>query len=60
MPDEPELKTKQILVNVTETMLAELDEARFVSRTASRNDWIRDAIQERLDREARKAARAEK
>ena len=59
MPDE-ELKTKQILVNVTETMLAELDEARFESRTASRNDWIRDAIQERLERDARKAARAEK
>ena len=59
MPDE-ELKTKQILVNVTESMLAELDEARFESRTASRNDWIRDAIQERLDRDARKAARAEK
>lgn len=50
MPDE-ELKTKQILVNVTETMLAEIDEARFESRTASRNDWIREALQERLDRQ---------
>ena len=60
MPDEPELKTKQILVNVTETMLAQVDDARFESRTASRNDWIRDAIQERLERDARKAARVEK
>ena len=46
-----ELKTKSILVNLTEAMLTEIDDARFAARCRSRNDWIRAAIREKLENE---------
>jgi len=51
MPDEPnkvELMDKPIQLLVTASMLEAIETARHAGRFASRNDWIRRAIEAAL------------